>query len=546
MILTSGTASAGETGTRATGRRVDAGRIRQGDFSTETPYLWWRLDGASGNAINSGSASSADLAADGSIAARATALRTPASACAARCSTTPHDSSGPQARPRCPRRGPWRRGFRNRASIGHRTVVGLGPRLPGHFAAVRERGARARQRGGARVDHDDSAAVNGAGDRDRDAAVAAGSAPAPPCRAIHRHGVAGRHRRRAARQPSRRRAGRCRSDRRPSGASARTTATNAGSVSSRRARLRRVEERLVVPGDVAARCRCVHGAAVTAAALWLRACARARHARSPSCPAAPRARRGLPALARGAVVIALPTWVAVVGPLIAVASVLRASGACCSASTPSPRSTPRRAPRARPSTKRRGARSPSRCARTACAQRPPRSTCAPMWRRSRPPVAEIRADALQQTKARHDLRDGVQVIRAAVDVLREDRPMLHALAVEDDDRPPTTSRRLRAGAGPARRVGRRGPSRCSRVVPDVALLDLCGTSSEALPRRCPVRMALDRAGEPRADARAPRAHQRLDPHVLRGIAGSPRPHARAPLALPPALTCAPSWRASLV
>lgn len=37
-------------------------------------------------------------------------------------------------------------------------------------------------------------------------------------------------------------------------------------------------------------------------------------------------------------------------------------------------------------------------------------------------VAEIRADALQQTKARHDLRDEVQVIRAAVDVLREDRP----------------------------------------------------------------------------------------------------------------------------
>lgn len=37
-------------------------------------------------------------------------------------------------------------------------------------------------------------------------------------------------------------------------------------------------------------------------------------------------------------------------------------------------------------------------------------------------LTEIRADALQQTRARHDLRDEVQTIRAAVDALREDRP----------------------------------------------------------------------------------------------------------------------------
>ena len=65
--ITSGTASGDRYACHVAGAwtLVAYDRVRL----DETPYLWWRLDEASGNAINSGSASSADLAAT-SIAAR--------------------------------------------------------------------------------------------------------------------------------------------------------------------------------------------------------------------------------------------------------------------------------------------------------------------------------------------------------------------------------------------------------------------------------------------------------------------------------------------
>lgn len=117
--------------------------------------------------------------------------------------------------------------------------------------------------------------------------------------------------------------------------------------------------------------------------------------------------------------------------------------------------------------------------------------------------------------------------------------MLHALAVEDDDRLADDLVAALRGLAWVQRVASADEALAvlAWLVPDVVLLDLCGTSSEApLLVATSVRMALDRAGD-RVRTRVPLVlTSGLDPHVLRGIAGSldrthalPRPFSRSNL-----------------
>lgn len=114
--------------------------------------------------------------------------------------------------------------------------------------------------------------------------------------------------------------------------------------------------------------------------------------------------------------------------------------------------------------------------------------------------------------------------------------MLHALAVEDDDRLADDLAAALRGLAYVNRVTHADEALAvlAWLVPDVVLLDLCGTSREApLLVATSVRIALDRAGG-RVRARVPLVlHSGLDPHVLQGIAGSldrthalPRPASR--------------------
>lgn len=117
--------------------------------------------------------------------------------------------------------------------------------------------------------------------------------------------------------------------------------------------------------------------------------------------------------------------------------------------------------------------------------------------------------------------------------------MLHALAVEDDDRLADDLTAALRGFAHVQRVASVDDAVAvlAWVVPDVVLLDLCGTSREApLLVAASVRIALDHAGD-RVRTRVPLVlTSGLDPHVLRGIAGSldrthalPRPASRADL-----------------
>lgn len=117
--------------------------------------------------------------------------------------------------------------------------------------------------------------------------------------------------------------------------------------------------------------------------------------------------------------------------------------------------------------------------------------------------------------------------------------MLHALAVEDDDRLADDLVAALRGLAWVQRVASADEALAvlAWLVPDVVLLDLCGTSSEApLLVATSVRMALDRAGD-RVRTRVPLVlTSGLDPHVLRGIAGSlvdthplPKPFSRSNL-----------------
>lgn len=114
--------------------------------------------------------------------------------------------------------------------------------------------------------------------------------------------------------------------------------------------------------------------------------------------------------------------------------------------------------------------------------------------------------------------------------------MLHALAVEDDDRLADDLVAALRGLAWVQRVASADEALAvlAWLVPDVVLLDLCGTSSEApLLVATSVRMAIDRAGD-RVRTRVPLVlTSGLDPHVLRGIAESldrthalPRPFSR--------------------
>jgi DNA-binding response OmpR family regulator len=114
--------------------------------------------------------------------------------------------------------------------------------------------------------------------------------------------------------------------------------------------------------------------------------------------------------------------------------------------------------------------------------------------------------------------------------------VLHALAVEDNDRLAADLAAALRGLAYVNRVSTADEALAvlGMCVPDVVLLDLCGTSDEApLLVAASVRMALDRAGN-RVGTRVPLVlHSGLDPHVLRGIAGSldrthalPRPASR--------------------
>lgn len=114
--------------------------------------------------------------------------------------------------------------------------------------------------------------------------------------------------------------------------------------------------------------------------------------------------------------------------------------------------------------------------------------------------------------------------------------MLHALAVEDDDRLADDLVAALRGLAWVQRVASADEALAvlAWLVPDVVLLDLCGTSQEApLLVASSVRIALDRAGD-RVRTRVPLVlTSGLDPHVLQGIAGSldrthalPRPASR--------------------
>lgn len=101
--------------------------------------------------------------------------------------------------------------------------------------------------------------------------------------------------------------------------------------------------------------------------------------------------------------------------------------------------------------------------------------------------------------------------------------MLHALAVEDDDRLAADLAAALRGLAQVQHVASADEALAvlAWVVPDVVLLDLCGTSREApLLVASSVRIALDRAGE-RVRTRVPLVlYSGLDPHVLDGIAGA--------------------------
>ena len=130
--------------------------------------------------------------------------------------------------------------------------------------------------------------------------------------------------------------------------------------------------------------------------------------------------------------------------------------------------------------------------------------------------------------------------------------MLHALAVEDDDRLAADLAAALRGLAQVQRVPHADAALAvlAWVVPDVVLLDLCGTSGDApILVATSVRIALDRAGE-RVRTRVPLVlHSGLDPHVLRGIAGSldcthalPRPASRNDLrALVARVTGVTAW-----
>lgn len=118
--------------------------------------------------------------------------------------------------------------------------------------------------------------------------------------------------------------------------------------------------------------------------------------------------------------IALPTWVAVVGPLLAVAAVLVGLGRVLNRLDTI--STEHTAARAESKAQHEETRKEIASLRE---DRVRAEATAEHLRADveslKSAVSELRADALQQTKARHDLRDEVQTIRAGIDVLREDR-----------------------------------------------------------------------------------------------------------------------------